>query len=57
MAATPARRFGAPEEIAALVAFLCSAEAGYITGAEIDISGGGHLNTLVLGSRKDAGAR
>ncbi|MFO1137214.1 MAG: SDR family NAD(P)-dependent oxidoreductase [Rhodoblastus sp.] len=57
MAATPARRFGAPEEIAALVAFLCSAEAGYITGAEIDISGGGHLNTLVLGSRKDAGGR
>ena len=56
-AATPARRFGAPEEIAALVAFLCSAEAGYITGAEIDISGGGHLNTLVLGSRKDAGGR
>ena len=52
MAATPVRRFGAPEEIAALVAFLCGAEAGYITGAEIDISGGGHLNTLVLGSRK-----
>jgi len=54
MAATPVRRFGAPEEIAALVAFLCGAEADYITGAEIDISGGGHLNTLVLGSRKDA---
>ena len=27
-------------------------EAGYINGAEIDISGGGHLNTLVLGSRR-----
>ncbi len=57
MAATPARRFGAPEEIAALVAFLCGVEAGYITGAEIDISGGGHLNTLVLGSRRDASGR
>lgn len=57
MAATPVRRFGAPEEIAALVAFLCGAEAGYITGAEIDISGGGHLNTLVLGSRRDASGR
>ena len=57
MAATPVRRFGEPEEIAALVAFLCGAEAGYITGAEIDISGGGHLNTLVLGSRKDASGR
>ncbi|MCC0000610.1 MAG: SDR family oxidoreductase [Methylobacteriaceae bacterium] len=57
MAATPVRRFGEPEEIAALVAFLCGDEAGYITGAEIDISGGGHLNTLVLGSRKDAAGR
>ena len=54
IAATPVRRFGEPEEIAALVAFLCGGEAGYITGAEIDISGGGHLNTLVLGSRRDA---
>lgn len=53
LAHTPVRRFGEPEEIAALVAFLCGPEAGYITGAEIDISGGGHLNTLVLGSRKD----
>lgn len=57
IARTPVRRFGAPEEIAALVAFLCGDEAGYITGAEIDISGGGHLNTLVLGSRKDASGR
>ncbi|MFT4097751.1 MAG: SDR family NAD(P)-dependent oxidoreductase [Rhodoblastus sp.] len=57
MAATPVRRFGEPEEIAALVAFLCGPEAGYITGAEIDISGGGHLNTLVLGSRKDVSGR
>ena len=54
LAATPVRRFGEPEEIAALVAFLCGPEAGYITGAEIDISGGGHLNTLVLGSRREA---
>jgi len=57
LAHTPVRRFGAPEEVAALVAFLCGPEAGYITGAEIDISGGGHLNTLVLGSRKDASGR
>jgi NAD(P)-dependent dehydrogenase (short-subunit alcohol dehydrogenase family) len=52
LAHTPARRFGEPAEIAALVAFLCADEAGYINGAEIDISGGGHLNTLVLGSRR-----
>lgn len=50
---TPARRLGKPEEVAALVAFLCSERAGFINGAEIDISGGGHLNTIVLGSRKE----
>ena len=57
MARTPAGRFGEPAEIAALVAFLCGNEAGYITGAEIDISGGGHLNTLVLGPRRGAAPR
>lgn len=49
-AAAPARRFGTPEEVAALIAFLCSDEAGFINGAEIDITGGLHLNTLVLGA-------
>ncbi|MEO8160487.1 MAG: SDR family oxidoreductase [Arenimonas sp.] len=33
-------RFGAPEEIAAAVAFLLSARAGYLQGAVIDIDGG-----------------
>ena len=41
-------RFGAVEEIAYLVAFLCSEEAGFITGAEIDIDGGYRLNTTSL---------
>jgi 3-oxoacyl-[acyl-carrier protein] reductase len=36
----PARRTAAPEEIAALVRFLASEEAGYITGAVIPIDGG-----------------
>jgi len=53
VAQTPARRLGRPEEIARLVAFLCGEDAGFINGAEIDISGGGHLNTMVLGSRKE----
>ena len=52
MAATPARRIGTPDEVAALVSFLCGQDAGYINGADIDISGGSHLNTLVLGSQK-----
>jgi len=38
--AIPMRRYGAPEEIAALVAFLCSDEARYITGAIYPVDGG-----------------
>lgn len=36
----PLGRFGRPEEIADLVAFLCSERAGFITGAAYDIDGG-----------------
>ncbi len=36
----PMRRFGKPEEVAALVAFLASDDAAYITGQVIGISGG-----------------
>ena len=36
----PAGRFGQPEEVAALVSFLCSDEAAYITGQVIQIAGG-----------------
>lgn len=37
---TPLRRFGAPEEVAALAVLLASDEATYITGAELTIDGG-----------------
>ena len=36
----PARRMGRPEEVAALVAFLCSPDAAYITRQVISINGG-----------------
>lgn len=40
IAQTPMKRAGTPEEVAALVAFLCSPRASYITGATLPISGG-----------------
>jgi len=40
MATVPARRFGSPDEFGAACAFLCSAQAGYITGQNILIDGG-----------------
>jgi len=42
LAEHPAKRFGRPEEIGALCAFLCSAHAGYLNGQNILIDGGSY---------------
>ena len=39
-ATVPAKRFGTPEEFGAICAFLCSKQAGYITGQNILADGG-----------------
>ena len=39
----PMGRLARPEEVAAVVAFLASEEAGYITGANISVNGGMHM--------------
>jgi NAD(P)-dependent dehydrogenase (short-subunit alcohol dehydrogenase family) len=39
----PMKRLGSPEEVAQLVYFLCSPQASYVTGEEIQINGGQHI--------------
>jgi 3-oxoacyl-[acyl-carrier protein] reductase len=39
----PLKRFGRPEDVAAAVRFLCSEEAGYITGHVLDVNGGMYM--------------
>ena len=46
LAAVPAGRFGTPEEFGQLCAFVCSAQAGYITGQNLLIDGGVYPGTF-----------
>lgn len=45
-ASVPAGRFGTPEEFGAVAAFLCSQHAGFITGQNLLIDGGGFPGSL-----------
>jgi len=40
----PLRRLGKPEDVAAVVAFLASPQAGYITGATLHVNGGLYMS-------------
>ena len=44
-AANPAKRYGDPKELGAYCAFLCSMNAGYITGQNLVIDGGSYPGT------------
>jgi 3(or 17)beta-hydroxysteroid dehydrogenase len=50
VADTPLKRFGTPEEVAALCVFLASDESAYMTGAELTLDGG-----LLAGSAASPG--
>ncbi len=42
----PAQRFGTPEEFGAICAFLCSVQAGYMTGQNVLADGGAYPGTF-----------
>lgn len=43
VADVPVRRQGTVGEVASMVVYLCSEDAGYVTGATLDINGGSHI--------------
>lgn len=44
--AIPAGRFGDPDDFGAVVAFLCSRQAGFITGASVLVDGGAYAGLI-----------
>jgi len=39
----PLNRLGKPDEVAGLIVYLCSEEAAFLTGANVSINGGQHM--------------
>jgi len=44
IATIPVGRLGVPDDVAAVIAFLCTPESGYVTGEVVDINGGSHID-------------
>jgi 3-oxoacyl-[acyl-carrier protein] reductase len=45
-AGVPAARMGLPDEIASMIVYLCSEQAGYVTGNWIEVDGGHHRSAM-----------
>jgi 3-oxoacyl-[acyl-carrier protein] reductase len=45
-AGVPAGRMGRPDEIASMIVYLCSEQAGYLTGCWIEVDGGHHRSAF-----------
>ena len=43
IAKTPLRRLGLPDDVASVVAFLCSDDSAFVTGETITVSGGWYM--------------
>ncbi|KPN64789.1 NAD(P)-dependent dehydrogenase, short-chain alcohol dehydrogenase family [Aliiroseovarius crassostreae] len=54
VADTPLRRFGTPEEVAAICVLLASDEATYMTGSEINLDGGMLAGSIAVPGRSGA---
>lgn len=56
--AIPLNRYGTEEELAAVIYFLCSPQASYVTGQTVSVDGGFNATgiglTTLRGTRRDA---